>query len=226
MLPYVCIYSNLNQKSRVRKSAHLMHTALAILVPLVTLILGAFLGLWYSVWMQRPKLDLHGAGGSGSKGMICHTVRLSNQPAFLGVHFKETTILGRMLWGDHRLGYPIERHAARDCMAWLLNPRTKQPEISVSLALDGTYANNIVPVVAPYQAVNVMLIGRMEMEPSRYFIWQADGMGGAKTPTEDLKLSGERDFILRVMYNNNYKQDFKVEVRPRLDGHFSVVARR
>jgi hypothetical protein len=97
----------------------------ALGLSLVTLLIGAFLGLFISSYVLRPKLRATGFAGGMS-------AQIQNEPGLLGVKVDQTIIFGKQIHEYHEFGIPIDRGDALDSRAYLFEklPRRKRQKLN------------------------------------------------------------------------------------------------
>ena len=194
---------------------------MAYVIPLVTLLLGAVLGVWGTYYVIRPKLQVVG-GGSGSDGRF-HTNRVTirNEPGFLGIRLSPSVILGRRIHSGIEWGFPVHRNTADQCMAHLLDKSGKHITALWwrSSQEPGAFANTI--SISEGQSVNLMLLARLSEEQLRYFVFEppVTGTNEPKVPVREVWFSGPKQFRVRVTYSyGRQKLEVPAEVTQRYDG--------
>jgi hypothetical protein len=90
-----------------------------IAIPFVTLLLGAALGAWYTLYLKRPRLKVIGGGSGGGPGPGHHSNqgRVMNQPGLLGIRLNETVLMGKKIHGTFERGLTVDRNPANECRA-------------------------------------------------------------------------------------------------------------
>lgn len=125
----------------------------------------------------------------------------------MGIRFGETVILGKHIHGGLEKGLSIERNAATECTAGILDKET------------GTYIARLwwwppSGTSDPWQSMitlrsgesrALMLFARLENEPTRYFIFAPSADTASplpcQIPTEDAKFKETHRFVVRITYS-------------------------
>jgi hypothetical protein len=83
---------------------------------LIGALLGAFFSVWYQYFVSRPRLAIVGSGGGGGPGPGFHQqhIMVRNEPGLLGLRIRETTILGIRVHTHLEWGHVIDRSPAHE----------------------------------------------------------------------------------------------------------------
>jgi hypothetical protein len=187
-----------------------------ILVPIVTLVLGVFLGAGYSQYLQRPRLRLSGSGGGGGPGPGYHQthVCVRNDPGFLGIRISETVVFGKRIHPSFTKGLPVERNTAKECNAVLLDKASGEfvTHLWWRSVVDGRFEWKRLVDLASGESADLMLFARLDAEPTRYFPFDVDNefAPGPRTPPEEAKFSDTHRFLVRITYSYG-RQDMSSE---------------
>lgn len=86
-----------------------------IVIPILTLLLGVA----FSVFLRRPRLQVTGSGSGGGPGPGHHSnrLRVTNQPGLLGIKLKQTVVMGKRIYRDFEKGLTVIRDPAIECRA-------------------------------------------------------------------------------------------------------------
>jgi len=100
-----------------------------ILISVVTLVAGIFIGNRYAVVASSPRLRPDGAGGypGGKPEYPAFYVEIKNLPGLVGLRLEPRILFGRRLHGRIRRGVPRERDTAKGCTATLKDKTTGKP---------------------------------------------------------------------------------------------------
>jgi hypothetical protein len=202
----------------------------AVVIPIITLIVGALLGSWYTVWMKRPKLRPSGSSGAGGQDFHSNSIRLRNQPGLLGLNLPETIIFGKQIHGYIERGLTFERTPAKDCRATIHDKKSgrhiahlwwRRPPSS-----DGGPAWAMDTTIESGEECDLMLFARLTNEPLKYFIFApqnpVDPSSPVQVPVEHAKFNDTHEFSVRVSYSyNRQKYTFTTIVTKGYDGRLS-----
>lgn len=183
---------------------------------------GAWLSAAAGLSLTRPKLALAGGGGGDvlDPGFRAHFVRVENQSGVMRVPLKETVIFGRQIHGAFFRGIPFERRAAVDCRAWLSAKDDPRPVPLWWRSMDDPRRCSQSATMRDGEQYELLLFARLNSEPSRYFIFDAQGESCAPVvPNDAAKFDDTREFRVRVDYSRGRQRfSFETAVRKQLDG--------
>jgi hypothetical protein len=197
-----------------------------ILVPIVTLVvgavLGAVLGAWYSIYLRRPKLGITGGGGGGGPGPGHHRnhVTVSNRPGLPGIRLNETAILGWRIHGPIEKGYAVDRDAAKECRATILDKQTGRHIAPLWWRSRSSEYSNTVTIESG-QSYDLMLFARLDSEPLKYFVFASkpETPHELMIPVEEAKFADTHEFAVKITYAYGRQQlRFDITMRKGFDG--------
>ena len=177
---------------------------LQIVVPIVTLVLGALLGVWFTVYLARPTLRVTGSGGGGGSGpgFYATHANITNSPGLMGIRIKPTVLFGKRVHGSLEKGLTIVRNPADECIANIHDKETEEfiAPLWWRLSDDPDRAVRTVSIKTG-QTVSLMLFARLNSEPLRYFIYTSSGkFTDVQPPVDEAKLRDTKKFSVRVSY--------------------------
>jgi hypothetical protein len=193
-----------------------------ILYPIITLILGAILGSWITVFVARPKLKIAGSS-SGGNGINGHrnTLRIMNRPGLMGIAAGPTIILGKRISRGFEKGITVARATANECTASLYDKETGQA-VSLLYWLLMSDQPRMLPTVdiKSGETVELVLFARQGNEPLKYFVYKPAGPSQeALVPPDEVKFTESRRFTVRILYSyGRQKLEFDVGMRKGFDG--------
>ena len=201
---------------------------ISILVPIVTLVAGGFLGAWFTIYISRPKLMVGGSGGGGGgagPGHSTNYVRIRNQHGFVGISIKQTIIFGKRLHGRIDKGLSVDRSPANECSASIRDKETGEYIASLWWRpLDVVDVAQSSVNIKSGEDYDLMLFARLNDEPTSYFVYQSKNgtMSDVLTPPDDVRFHHTKRFVVQVDYSyHRQKFEFDVTVRKGLDGRLS-----
>ncbi len=176
------------------------------ILAVVSLLLGAALGAWYTVYLRRPTLKVTGSGGGGGPGPGHHQnqIEIMNQPGLLGIRFGATIIFGKRLHGPVERGLTVDRNPANECRASLYDKKTGKHVAMLWWRSSHDPAPPLHPTVTLQsgQSATLMLFARLDDEPTKYFVFAPDPTSsGPKIPPDQAKFTESREFVIRIDYS-------------------------
>lgn len=190
----------------------------------VSLVAGAFFGLWLGEYVKRPKLIIGGSGGGAVHvpGFRIYSVTVANAPGFIGLNIGKTVVFGRSFIQARQLGTFFDRRPSR-CTASLHEAKDRS---GVGLVVTNNQGvSDGMPVVPTGGHANVYLFARLEAVPDKFFIYQATS---AADPTpvvpEPHRQWSEKDFILRINSDRGTEVEMPVQVHLHLQGTLWISA--
>jgi hypothetical protein len=192
-----------------------------ILYPIITLILGAFLGAWISVFAARPKLKVVGSSSGGNANGYRNQLRIMNRPGLMGITLGPTIILGKRISRGFEKGITVERATANECTAHLYDKETNQV-VSLLYWLPMSDQTRMLPTVdiKSGETVELVFFARQDNEPLKYFVYRPAGPSQeALVPPDEVKFAESRRFSARILYSyGRQKLEFDVAMRKGFDG--------
>jgi hypothetical protein len=204
--------------------------ALQVVVPIVTLILGALLGVWFTVYLTRPMLRVTGSGGGGGAsgpGYYTNYASITNSPGLMGISIKPTVLFGKRVHGRLEKGLTVTRNPAEECIANIHDKETGE-FIAPLWWRSVDDPDRVVRTVSikTGEAISLMLFARLNSEPLRYFIYASSGgFTNVQAPVDEVKFRDTKKFSVRISYSyGRQKLEFDVTVRKGYDGRLSWEA--
>jgi hypothetical protein len=193
---------------------------LEIIYPIITLVVGAILGAWATVFVARPKLKVSGSSSGGGARLRVATLRITNSPGMMGLALGPTIILGKRISRGFQKGITIERTTANECTAYLYDKVTNEPVAPLywrPVAPDSK--TTILIDIKSGQQIDLLLFARVDDE-LKFFAYKPDGPSGEPLePQDELKFTESRRFIVRITYSyGRQKMKTDVGVRKGFDG--------
>jgi hypothetical protein len=201
---------------------------MAIALPIVTLILGVFLGAWYTLFLTRPKLATDAIGGMGGPGPGLNYAMIQNRPGLLGIRLRRTMIFGKPIHGNIEKGLTIDRRPAVGCSAGIVDKTSGQfvAQLWWQPENPGEPWRTAVTIESG-ESRNLMLFARTSEERTRYFIFEPADIEASdsppKIPREEAKLTDSRNFRVEVSYSyERQRLKFSAGVRKEFDGSLTA----
>jgi hypothetical protein len=183
-------------------------------------LVGAFLSTWYNFFIKRPKLEICGGGSGGAT-----YVRLRNKPGFIGIVFRENTIFGFRLNSRIEWGLTVDRSAARDCSASILDKETGESILPLWWRISHSIVEHTITLDAG-DAADLLLASTQQAAADSYYIWQPTG-NGALTPAippAQAQFQGPREFIVEIRHSDGrVKMRFPLKITRRYDGTYAYA---
>lgn len=186
-------------------------------IDLLSLLIGAALGAFASTWhghfVRRPKLRVTGTSGGGFVA-----IRIRNEPGFIGLRLRETTLLGFHIHSPKEFGLVIDRSAAHECSAVLIDKQTRQQIRALWWWIGDTTVQNV--TLESGSSAELMVLSRQGAEPGKYYVWQrGDDPLVSIPPPGAAQFEGSREFVIEVLYAYGHKRTrFPFSVVKRFDG--------
>jgi hypothetical protein len=169
-------------------------------ISIVSLVVGAALGVWLGEFVKRPKLTVSGTGMHRVQDLLVYTVHLTNEPRFIGISFESTTLLGKTIHKGFRWGQVPEGRAT-ECHAILVD--ADNPRLSTSLYLsaesDPERPADVVRIESGGRA-QIYLFVRRDIQDGRFFLYAPASNPGRepRIPEDRAFLAAPQKFVLRV----------------------------
>jgi hypothetical protein len=174
--------------------------AVEVVLPVLTLVLGAILAVMAEAFFKRPKLMVVGCGGGGGPGpgFCTNHLRISNAPGLFGIRLNETKVFGKKIHGRIEKGLSIERQTANDCHAWMHDAMSGEvvSHLSWRSVEDPTKLSTTTAIRSGH-SVELLLFARLSLEPSKYFVYRPLNESSSEPQMPELetgKFSDSRDF--------------------------------
>lgn len=190
---------------------------------MIGVILGAVVGFWYSHAVTQSKLEINGSGTGSSGGLVQTQLQVSNNPRFVGLQIGRTIVLGKPLHRGVSQGIIVERVEAKQCTARLIEAESHEHLAQLWWDPTGVPADYKTVVSIPCgTSVSLKLFARRESDVSAYFVFDPDGNGVPKVPSEDMWFRGNKKFLVEIAYSNGKTLRFHVTVRKSYGGPLYV----
>jgi hypothetical protein len=200
-----------------------------VVVPIATLIVGALLGVLFTVYLARPRLKVRGSGSGGGTGPgYCTSyAHITNLPGLMGVRLNQTVLFGRRVHGQLEKGLTIMSTPAEECMASVYDKKTGEfiaPLWWRSPSDPGRVVRTVSIKCGEY--AELMIFARLNAELLRYFIYSSNGNeSDVQPPVDEIKFNDTRTFSVRISYSyRRQKLEFDATMRKGYDGrlYYSV----
>jgi len=195
-----------------------------VIVPIITLVVGAWLGAWFTAWSTRPKLKIISVGMGGATW-----VGVSNRPGVAGITLNETIVFGKRIHPRIVLGPSVDRATANECRAIIYDKSDDHPFANLywRTTVDGQTRMTPIVNIKSAESCDLMLLARQSDEPTKYFIYKPkrDDTSEPGIPAGHVKLSGTRTFTVRISYSDHSKLEFDYTVREEYGGTLSIQSK-
>lgn len=193
-----------------------------IVIPILTLLLGVA----FSVFLRRPRLQLTGSSSGGGPGPGHHSnrLRVTNQPGLLGIKLKQTVVMGKRIYRDFEKGLTVIRDPAIECRATIHDADDGNRHIAMLWwrPLSDPHADwERTVTIQSGETFELALFARLDNEPTKYFIFepQSEHSPSPKVPSDDVKFDDTRRFLIRIMYSYGRQElIFRGTMRKGYDG--------
>ena len=202
----------------------------SVVLPIVTLIVGALLGVWFTVYLTRPRLRVTGGGGGGGAsgpGYYANHASITNMPGLMGIRINPTVLFGKTIHGHFEKGLTITRNPAEECIADIHDKETGD-FIAPLWWRSPDDPSRVVRIISirTGQTAELMLFARLNSEHLRYFIYASGGdFLDVRAPVDEVKFADTKKFSVRIKYScGRQKLEFDAIVRKGYDGRLSYEA--
>lgn len=215
--------------SRVWAACNCGGVVTTISFSLASLVLGALLGVWIPIFIQRPKIRASGSGtspASSDPSLSYFTLSIENEPGFFGLNIGRTVVLGRHIWGAKRIGLALDRNPAT-CSAYIVPAAGGEgrsvPVWSESIRpkADGTL------VVPGGENARVYLFAKRRGDDSCFYLFTPEAWGDARpTPViseAERGFDSTTAFVVHVSYAGGaHEHRIPVTVKRTIHGSWQV----
>lgn len=197
--------------------------------PLITLVVGALLGAvvshWYEVRLRRPRLELLGAGGSGSQtGRATRHLSVWNSPYRFTFELGGVSVGRRTIFGGLSRQVLATREPAIRCQAWLLSADGKRTIASLQWRPEGGQAHEA--KLDAGGSRDLLMIATDVDEPDRFHLYRVDpSTGDDRSPEAGHTFTGPQDFLVQINYNHALTKRWPIRIRLRAHGVWDVLVR-
>lgn len=193
-------------------------------IPLVTLVLGAFLGFWVSVAMTRPAPRIvGGSGSSDAHNKWKRELAVIHPPRLVGFETGRTVIFGMKLMSSHVWGSYHDRAPARSCMALLLD--SEKNALTYLTWLPRTPGGEVGTVrdIGPSEEGRLALFAG-DGDPDSYFVWEPTfATLEPKVHERTRRFRAGGTYYIDLLWNQgNRKKRFKITVTQDFQGAWNV----
>lgn len=190
-----------------------------------SLVLGTFIGAWFSHFLKRPKLAIVGGGSGGVNGarpLVVPHIRIQNVPGLFGINIRPTIIFGWKLHLGSTFGFSLDRSSARDCTAWLVDPdsREKLTNLFWRVGDDVRWVTDL----GPGETAELLVFARTGDKRSSYFVLTKHDSNGFGVPPDDAWFTESRKFLVEIEYLHSRKLRFPVQVKKSLKGDLAFYS--